>query len=278
MSGVVNKRKISNLMKQRETIDDVPDTIKLMENKIIEKVTNKEEKKSLIERLDDKIDKLNEKKVIAEMKKESYKIWFDVFNLCILFLSAILTIVEAVKNNVRLEEIKPAERNFFKIVPLLISTIIGLLTAIIKFKRYQDKLENNTKAIEKSIFTAFRMKKLQEDLHFADEDAFIKIREIYKEEIFPLYNQSQEELEGTLLHKDVIKYAAIKKSIENKGKKKILLLEACEKKMLDKAKEQQKNITEKLALPQLESSSTTNDILEHVQNEELKNEELKNEK
>ena len=218
MASVVNKRRISNILKQRETVEEVPDTIKLLENKIVDKMNNKEEKVSLIDRLEDKIDKLNEKKVIAEMKKESYKVWFDVFNLCILFLSAILTIIEAVKNDVNLEEAKPVERNFFKIVPLLISTIIGLLTAIIKFKKYQDKLENNTKAIEKSNFTAFRMKKLQEDLHFADEEAFLKIREIYKEEIFPLYNQSQEELEGNLLHKDVIKYAAIKKKIENEGK------------------------------------------------------------
>jgi hypothetical protein len=235
MASVVNKRRISNLLKKRETVDEIPDTIKLLENKIVDKMNNKEEKVSLIDRLEDKIDKLNEKKVIAEMKKESYKVWFDVYNLCILFLSAILTIIEAVKNDVNLEEAKPAERNFFKIVPLLISTSIGLLTAIIKFKKYQDKLENNTKAIEKSNFTAFRMKKLQEDLHFADEEAFLKIREIYKEEIFPLYNQSQEELEGNLLHKDVIKYAAIKKKIENVGKKKLLQLEAAEKKMIENA-------------------------------------------
>ena len=235
MASVVNKRRISNLLKKRETVDEIPDTIKLLENKIVDKMNNNEEKVSLIDRLEDKIDKLNEKKVIAEMKKESYKVWFDVYNLCILFLSAILTIIEAVKNDVNLEEAKPAERNFFKIVPLLISTSIGLLTAIIKFKKYQDKLENNTKAIEKSNFTAFRMKKLQEDLHFADEEAFLKIREIYKEEIFPLYNQSQEELEGNLLHKDVIKYAAIKKKIENVGKKKLLQLEAAEKKMIENA-------------------------------------------
>lgn len=235
MSNVVNKKRISTLLKQRESVSAVPDTIQLLENKIIDKMNNNDERVSLIDRLEDKIDKLNEKKVIAEMKKESYKVWFDVFNLCILFLSAILTIIEAVKNDVNLEEVKPTERNFFKIVPLLISTSIGLLTAIIKFKKYQDKLENNTKAIEKSNFTAFRMKKLQEDLHFADEDAFLKIREIYKEEIFPLYNQSQEELEGNLLHKDVIKYAAIKKKIENEGKRKLLHLDEAEKKMIERA-------------------------------------------
>lgn len=261
MASVVNKRRISNILKQRETVEEVPDTIKLLENKIVDKMNNKEEKVSLIDRLEDKIDKLNEKKVIAEMKKESYKVWFDVFNLCILFLSAILTIIEAVKNDVNLEEAKPVERNFFKIVPLLISTIIGLLTAIIKFKKYQDKLENNTKAIEKSNFTAFRMKKLQEDLHFADEEAFLKIREIYKEEIFPLYNQSQEELEGNLLHKDVIKYAAIKKKIENEGKKKLLHLDAAEKKMIEKA--MSKNLVKPI-----------NKTPEDTVNEVLENEEL----
>ena len=83
----------------------------------------------------------------------------------------------------------------------------------------------NTKAIEKSIFTTYRMKKLQEDLHFADEVAYGKLLEIYKEEIFPLYNQAQGEIEGTLQHKDIIKYSQIKKKMENQGNMKLLKLE-----------------------------------------------------
>ena len=176
------------------------------------------------------------------MKTEGYKYWFDIYNIFILILSAFLTIVEVIKNEVDMETTTQEIENFFKIFPILISSLIGFVTAIIKFKRYQDKLENNTKAIEKSNFTMFRMKKIQEDLHFADDEEFLKIKGIYKEEIYPLYNQCQEDIESNLLHKDIIKFASIKKDIENKGQEKLLKLKIKEKALLDKAYEEKLDI------------------------------------
>ena len=167
---------------------------------------------------------MNDRKVITEMKQEDYKFWFDAFNIFILFLSALLTVIEAIKNDVDVERVDEPTKQFFKISPLFISTTIGFITAIVKFKRFQERLEMNTKAIEKSIFTTYRMKKLQEDIHLADDDAFIKLLEIYKEEIFPLYNQAQGEIEGTLQFRDIIKYSAIKKKMENSGNLTLLKL------------------------------------------------------
>ena len=227
MASIVNKRRISNLAKKKEKIDgddDGVDTIAILEKTIKGKVDADNQRLELVTRLEGNIQKLTDKKVIAEMKQENYKIWFDVFSLSILFLSTILTVVEAVKNEVNMEKADDNIVNFFKIIPLLISSTIGLLTAIIKFKKFQDKLENNTKAIEKSNFITFRMKKVQEDLHFANHDDFVKIKEIYKEEIFPLYNQTEEALAGNMQHKDIIKYSAIKKKIENDGLKKMIRL------------------------------------------------------
>jgi hypothetical protein len=233
MTTITNKRKISNLERKREDLLE-DSTLGQLENEVKKTEETSNQKTKLVDRLEGKITKLSDRKVIAEMKQESYKKWFDISNLLILFLSAILTILEAVKNDTDVERAPVHKRNFFKITPLFISTVIGLITAIIKFKKYQEKLENNTKAIEKSNFTTFRMKKLQEDLHFADQAGFLKIRETYKEEIFPLYNQAQEELEGNLQHKDIIKYASIKKKIENDGNRKLLRLNAEEKRIIEK--------------------------------------------
>ena len=225
--NTAKNRRISNLRKKMENVelenkDDL--AIAALENNIKDMVDSDKQRLELVGRLEENIQKLTDKKVIAEMKQENYKIWFDVFSLSILFLSSILTVVEAIKNEINMEKADDHIINFFKITPLLISSAIGLLTAIIKFKKFQDKLENNTKAIEKSNFTTFRMKKLQEDLHFANRDDFMKIKEIYKEEIFPLYNQTEEELVGNMQHKDIIKYTAIKKKIENEGMKKMIKL------------------------------------------------------
>ena len=242
MSTIVNKKKINEILNQRENVADVSKRISNLENQIETKLTYKTDKVNLIKRLDDKIDNISQKKVIAEMKTEGYKYWFDIYNIFILILSAFLTIVEVIKNEVDMETTTQEIENFFKIFPILISSLIGFVTAIIKFKRYQDKLENNTKAIEKSNFTMFRMKKIQEDLHFADDEEFLKIKGIYKEEIYPLYNQCQEDIESNLLHKDIIKFASIKKDIENKGQEKLLKLKIKEKALLDKAYEEKLDI------------------------------------
>jgi len=231
MSTIVNKRKINTLLRQKENIKDT-DVTKLEET-MQNTIKSKEQKIKLIERLQSKISRMQERKVITEMKQEHYKKWFDIFNILILFLSAVLTIIEAIKNDVDVERSEEPIKQFFKITPLFISTLIGFITAIIKFKKYQEKLENNTKAIEKSVFTTFRMKKLQEDLHFADDETFVKIREIYKEEIFPLYNQAQEELESNLQFTDIVKYSSIKKKLENDGNQKLLKLDLQEKQLIN---------------------------------------------
>jgi hypothetical protein len=123
-------------------------------------------------------------------------------------------------------------------------------------------METNTKAIEKSIFTTFRMKKLQEDLHFADDPTFVKIREIYKEEIFPLYNQAQEELEGTLKHKDIIKYSSIKKELENEGNKKLLKLQRQEDDFNDRYGDDNQNNHENFRLATTQDSGTTHNSID----------------
>lgn len=226
MSTITTKKKIEALLKQKDKISNTKknNEIDNLEDEIELTLQNKEQKQNLIIRLQSKITKMNDRKVITEMKQEHYKLWFDSSNILILFLSALLTIIEAIKNDVDVERVDEPTKQFFKISPLFISTTIGFITAIIKFKRYQERLEINTKAIEKSIFTTYRMKKLQEDLHFADDDKFIKLREIYKEEIFPLYNQAQGALEGALKFRDIIKYSTIKKKLENEGNMKLLKL------------------------------------------------------
>jgi hypothetical protein len=226
MNTITAKNKIESLRKKREK--PIEENVDELEENMNEAIKTKGDKTELIERLQRKIDRMQDRRVITEMKQEDYKVLFDYFNILILIMSAVLTVIEAIKNDVDVERAEEPTKQFFKLTPLIIATGIGLITAIIKFKKFQETMENNTKAIEKSIFTTFRMKKLQEDLHFADEVIFKKIREIYKEEIFPLYNQAQEELESNLHHKDIIKYSGIKKQLENEGNKKLLKLQVIE--------------------------------------------------
>ncbi len=256
---IVSKKKIETLLKKKET--NIEDDVMQLEEQMLDTIKSKEGKSELIQRLQKKIDRMQERKIITEMKQEEYKHLFDYFNILILIFSAVLTVLEAIKNDVDVERADEPTKQFFKLGPLVIATGIGLITAIIKFKKFQETMENNTKAIEKSIFTTFRMKKLQEDLHFADKVTYLKILEIYKEEIFPLYNQAQEELEGTLQFTDIIKYSAQKKRLENSGNFKLLKLQQQENNFNDLYNDLEEHTNFKMATTK-DSGSTTHTSLD----------------
>ena len=67
-------------------------------------------------------------------------------------------------------------------------------------------MENIARSIEKSIFTTFRMKKLKEEIYYMNNEDMEKTKQIYLEEIFTLYNQTQAELEKNIGFTDIIKY------------------------------------------------------------------------
>lgn len=175
--------------------------------KNIKSISNlKNFKTEFIFRLQSRIEKLNRRLIIVELKYYDYKKYYDGFSLFIICLSAFLTIFEAIKNDINMENQESATRDFLKITPIVISTLIGLIAAVIKFKKYQDIMENIARSIEKSIFTTFRMKKLKEEIYYMNNEDMEKTKQIYLEEIFTLYNQTQAEIEKNIGFTDIIKY------------------------------------------------------------------------
>lgn len=176
-------------------------------------------KNALILRVKGKIKKVSDHRRIVELKYYEIKWWYDTLNILIIFISSVLTIIEAIKNDMDLEELDEGKRQFFKLSPLLISTGIGFISSYMKFKRYQENLEFIARTTEKGIFTIYRMKKLIEDLHFANDEEFKKKRQLYLEEIFNLYNQTQSELQKTHTFKEIIDYTNKLNKIELSGEK-----------------------------------------------------------
>lgn len=177
------------------------------------------DKNSLILRVKGKIKKVSDHRRIVELKYYDIKWWYDILNILIIFISSVLTIIEAIKNDMDLEELDEGKKQFFKLSPLIISTSIGFISAFMKFKRYQENLEFIARTTEKGIFTIYRMKKLIEDLHFANNEEFVKKRQLYLEEIFNLYNQTQSELQKTHTFKEIIVYTNKLNKIELAGEK-----------------------------------------------------------
>ena len=181
------------------------------------------DKNALILRVKGKIKKVSNHRRIVELKYYDIKWWYDIFNIIIIILSSVLTIIEAVKNDLDLEELDEDKKQFFKLSPLIISTGIGFVSSYMKFKRYQENLEFIARTTEKGIFTIYRMKKLIEDLHFANNEEFKKKKQLYLEEIFNMYNQTQSELQKTHTFKEIIDYTNKLNKIELLGERNNIL-------------------------------------------------------
>ena len=79
------------------------------------------------------------------MKYAYYKWWYDMLNIFIIFISSCLTVIEAVKNEIDYEDQKQSVKYFFKLSPIIISTVIVIIGSILKFLRFQENLEKNGK-------------------------------------------------------------------------------------------------------------------------------------
>ena len=177
------------------------------------------DKTKFVDRLESKISKLSNKTVLTQMKYAYYKWWYDILNIFIIFISSILTIIEAIKNEIDYENQKDDIKYFFKLAPIIVSTIIVIISSILKFLRLQENLEIMARTTEKSILTIYRMKKVQEECYFASQEQLDSIQSTYLDEIFIMYNQCQGELSKCFKYIDLITYSNEKEKIILKGKK-----------------------------------------------------------
>ena len=161
------------------------------------------------EHLQKKLNKLDNRLNILQMKYTSYKIWYDRFNILIIIISSMLSIIEALRNElINLIEIDDHNglKVAFNIIPLSISSMITCLAAIIKFKKYQEKMENMQFTREKVILAISKIKHVQESLWFSTEHTFNEIKQKYLNDVYIIYNESNSELERHIKFNDHHKF------------------------------------------------------------------------
>ena len=181
------------------------------------------EKKDISDRAQKKLQKMEERRKLVSLKYDHYKRNFDRGNMTILILSLLLTFLEGLRAelsddrmssktklafNLSDDGMSSKTKLAFNLIPLIISVLISFIASLLKFKRYQEKIESMIRSIEKCIYTAFRIKKFQEGIYFINKyNEFHDACNVYREEIYNLYNQSQAELEHNLKYRDRIKYS-----------------------------------------------------------------------
>lgn len=156
----------------------------------------------------DKLDKISIRANIIRFKYSGYKKYFDMISIIIIVASATLTFIEALKAQFTLEESGPSWLNtFFIVFPIVVSSGITVTAAVMKFKKYQEKMEALSRCIEKAIFTTYRLKRIQEQTrHATTIEEIQKLIETYSGEPYDLYLKCQEEMEKCLKYEDLVRH------------------------------------------------------------------------
>jgi hypothetical protein len=172
-----------------------------------EKRMNIEYERDFKNHLQTKINILDERLVVLQMKYNTYKRWYDRFNILIIIISSGLSVFEALRNQIS-DTITEGTGfyYFFNMVPITISSTITCTAAIIKFKKYQEKMENMQFTREKLILAISKLKEVQESLWFIDTKEFNAIKKKYVEDVFNVYNEGISELERHIKQDDYDKY------------------------------------------------------------------------
>ena len=177
--------------------------------------------------LQKKLNKLDNRLNILQMKYNTYKQWYDRFNILIIIISSVLSVFEAFRNEIHdiIDENNHSLKIMFNMIPIGISSTITCSAAIIKFKKYQEKMENMQFTREKVILAISKLKLVQESLWFNRDEDFDQIKQKYLDDVYIIYNESNSELERHIKYDDHTKFFEMnqKKKKVKKNKKNDLL-------------------------------------------------------
>tara|TARA_B100000214_G_C23962996_1_gene626227 strand:- start:981 stop:1748 length:768 start_codon:yes stop_codon:yes gene_type:complete len=181
--------------------------------------------KDFRDHLQKKLNKLDNRLNILQMKYNRYKQWYDRFNIMIIIISSILSIYEAFRNEIfdTIDDTRNDLKVTLNMIPIGISSTITCSAAIIKFKKYQEKMENMQFTREKVLMAISKLKMAQESLWFSkDNTDFQNIKKKYLEDVYVMYNESNSELERHIKFNDYHKFFKLYKE-PPKQKDKLIL-------------------------------------------------------
>ncbi len=165
-------------------------------------------KHSIHRDLQQKLDRIGVRANIIRFKYDGYKRLHDCVQICIILVSTLLSLLESVKAEFEISRQGSIEmQRLFTLAPIFMSSGIAVSLSLMKFKRYQEKMENMQKCIEKSIFITYRLKKIQDCTKRASSaDELEKVYKEYTGEPYTIYTETQEEIERNLKFSDLVRH------------------------------------------------------------------------
>ena len=161
---------------------------------------------------------------ILELKYNRYKKCHNFWGISTIFFSTSLTLIESCKLILRGGDGDDyiLGNNFFDLTPVIIGSIITFSSAVVKFKKYQEKMEIFNNMIEKCVGMMARLKNQKEIINLKPnmpQDEFKILVNNYKDEILKdfliIYQESQKCIKSSDYDKylKILNYSEINKHI-----------------------------------------------------------------
>lgn len=137
-----------------------------------------------------KVNMLDKRTKYINYKFKILRIHYKMWSISIITIASLLTLSEAIKNTVDIEELVK-DKNTMKqlnVIPLIISSILTLVASIVKFNRYEERIDKISKTSERCRSVISKFKSINEDLHFCDsKKQFDTIVTLYKHNVYKDY-------------------------------------------------------------------------------------------
>ena len=123
----------------------------------------------------------------------------DLYNKCIIYLSLIAACFETVKAQLGLADRGDIIADMAILAPIFLTTAVTIISSLLKFKKFPEKMESNTKAAEKCYFAIIRIRQLIENLNFQEE--YVS-KNAYHSEVMVYYREALDSIERTMYPKE----------------------------------------------------------------------------
>ena len=141
----------------------------------------------------------------------------DKYNKFIIVLSLFSAFFESIKGQLDLAERKDFLSPLSILMPILLTTVLGIVSSMMKFKKFPERMELLTRSTEKCNVTILKIRKLQESLNFQPPEVSYTF---YIEDVMMFYRDSLDCYEKALYPNEHSKYLEMARRILKEMKKK----------------------------------------------------------
>lgn len=154
---------------------------------------------NIYESLNEKLLELRSKRDAVLLSHKLLKKKNDVYNKAIIYLSLVAACFETVKAQLGLADRKDFIAPMAILAPIFLTTAVTIISSLLKFKKFPEKMESNTKAAEKCYFAIIRIRQLIENLNFQEE--YVS-KSAYHTEVMVYYRDALDSIERTMYPKE----------------------------------------------------------------------------